>query len=93
MKAIWNDTVLADSDDTVVVEGNHYFPPSSISWDLFTETKTTTMCPWKGSASYYSVIVDGKTNRDAAWTYKEPKEKAQEIKDHLAFWGEVKIVD
>jgi len=93
MKAIWNDTVLADSNNTVVVEGNHYFPPDSITWDLFQETKTTTMCPWKGAASYYSVVVDGTTNRDAAWTYKEPKEKAAEIKDHLAFWGEVQIVD
>lgn len=93
MKAIWNDTVLADSENTVMVEGNHYFPPESIRWDLFEETKTTTVCPWKGSASYYSVVLADAKNRDAAWAYKDPKQEAANIKDHMAFWRGVEIVD
>lgn len=93
MRAIWNDTVLAESDDTVVVEGNHYFPASSLDLELFSETATTSNCPWKGTASYYSVTVDGKENKDAAWYYQAPKDAAKEIKDHVAFWKGVQVVD
>ena len=72
MKAVWNDTVIAESDDTVVVEGNHYFPSSSIKNEYFHKTETSTSCPWKGVASYYSVTVNGKTNTDCAWYYPVP---------------------
>jgi uncharacterized protein (DUF427 family) len=92
MKAIWNDIVLADSANTVVMEGNHYFPPDSIRWDLFEATKTETLCSWKGSASYYSVVLVDAKNRDAGWIYKDPKDAAAEIKDHMAFWQGVEIV-
>ena len=91
MKAIWNDTVVAESDKTVVVEGNHYFPPETINRDHFQESTTHTTCPWKGEASYYNVVVDGQTNKDAAWYYPEPKSAASEIKDHVAFWRGVKV--
>ncbi|WP_354698225.1 hypothetical protein DSM112329_03891 [Paraconexibacter sp. AEG42_29] len=93
MRAIWNDTVIAESDETVVVEGNHYFPSSALKRDLFTETPTTSMCPWKGTASYYTVTVDGKDNADAAWYYPDPKDAAKEIKDHVAFWKGVTVVE
>lgn len=93
MKAIWNNTVLADSDQTVVVEGNHYFPPDSLNKDYFSDSNTTTTCPWKGEASYYHLDVDGDTNHDAAWYYKSPKPAAAEIKDHVAFWKGVKITE
>ena len=91
MKAIWNNTVLADSDQTVVVEGNHYFPPESLNKDYFRNSNTTSTCPWKGEASYYHLEVGGDTNRDAAWYYKSPKPAASEIKDHVAFWKGVEI--
>jgi uncharacterized protein (DUF427 family) len=91
MKATWNNVVLAESDKTVVVEGNHYFPPESINREYFHESNTHTVCPWKGTASYYNVVVAGDTNKDAAWYYPDPKEAAVEIKDHLAFWRGVKI--
>lgn len=91
MKAIWNGTVLAESNDTVVVEGNHYFPPNSIRRDLFSESDTHTVCPWKGTASYYNVVVAGAVNKDAAWYYPEPKEAAAQIKDHVAFWRGVVV--
>ncbi len=91
MKAIWNDTVLAESDDTVAVEGNHYFPPQSIKREYFQESTTHTTCPWKGEASYYSVVVAGQVNKDAAWYYPDPKSAAAEIKDHVAFWRGVKV--
>ncbi len=91
MRAIWNDTVIAESDDTVVVEGNHYFPSSSLKRELFSETPTTSVCPWKGTANYYSVTVDGKENKDAAWYYAEPKDAAKEIKDRVAFWKGVVV--
>jgi len=93
MKAIWNDKVLAESDDTVVVEGNHYFPPDSINEELFAESKTHTTCPWKGVASYYTVSVDGKDNKDGAWFYPEPKDAAKNIKGYVAFWKGVKVVE
>ncbi len=89
--ASFNGTVIAESDDTVVVEGNHYFPPSSIDWDHFTETERTTGCPWKGTANYFSVTVDGERADNAAWTYREPKEKAEAIRDHVAFYPAVSV--
>jgi len=91
MKAIWNDTVVAESDKTVVVEGNHYFPPDTINRDYFQQSSTHTTCPWKGEASYYNVVINGQTNKDAAWYYPEPKAAAAEIKDHVAFWRGVKV--
>ena len=91
-KAIWNGVVLAESDKTKVVEGNHYFPPDSINWDYFSKNQSKTTCPWKGVASYYDVEVDGKVNSSAAWYYPEPSSAASQIKDHLAFWHGVKVV-
>ena len=73
MKATWNGAVIADSDHTVVVEGNHYFPHDSVNWDLLTATDTHTVCPWKGTASYWTVVVDGQSNPDAVWAYPHPK--------------------
>ena len=93
MKAMWNGATLAESDDTVVVEGNHYFPKDSVQWELFEATKTTSMCPWKGKASYYTVSVAGKDSRDKAWAYLDPKDAAANIKDHVAFWRDVEIVE
>ena len=92
MKAIWKDTVLAESDDTVVVEGNHYFPVASLVKDHFRPSDTHTSCPWKGIASYYDVVVGGDTNRDAAWYYPTPSEKASSIADRVAFWKGVQVV-
>lgn len=89
--ATWNGTVLAESDDTVVVEGNHYFPPGSVRAELFEDSATTTTCPWKGEASYRDVVVDGERNADAAWYYPTPKDAAAEIKDHVAFWNGVEV--
>ena len=90
-KATWNGTVLAESEDTVVVEGNHYFPPDSVRSELFEDSDTNTTCPWKGEASYRSVVVDGQRNEDAAWYYPAPKDAAAEIKDHVAFWNGVEV--
>ena len=93
MKAIWNDTVIAESEDTVVVEGNHYFPPSSVTPEVeLAESTTHTVCSWKGTASYYNVVVDGQTNPDAAWYYPEPKPAASQIEGRLAFWKGVRVV-
>ena len=92
-KATVNGTIIASSDATVVVEGNHYFPASSIDWDVFTETAHTTGCPWKGTANYYSITVDGTTLDNVAWTYRDPKEAAAEIKDHVAFYPQVSVSD
>ncbi len=91
MKATWNGTVLAESDDTVVVEGNHYFPPESIHKEYFQASAAHTICGWKGEASYYDVVVNGEVNKDAAWYYPQPKEAAAEIKDHIAFWRGVVV--
>ena len=91
MKAIWNNKVVAESNDTVVVEGNHYFPKESIKTEYFKGSDTTSVCPWKGTASYYSIEVNGKINEDAAWYYPEPKDAAKQIKDHIAFWKEVEV--
>ncbi len=89
--ATWNGEIIATSDDTVVVEGNHYFPLASVAPGVLTETDTTSVCPWKGTASYYSVSVDGKTNTDAAWYYPTPKDAAAEIAGHVAFWKGVEV--
>lgn len=91
MKATWNGATLAESDDTVVVEGNHYFPADSIKRDHFTPSTTHTTCAWKGEASYYDISVDGKVNKDAAWYYPDPKQAAANIKDRVAFWKGVAI--
>ncbi len=93
MKAIWNGKVLAESDKTVVVENNHYFPSGSINKDHFLHSDHHTTCPWKGLASYYSIQVDGSVNSNAAWYYPEPKEAASQIKDHVAFWKGVQVVE
>ena len=93
MKAIWKDQILAESNETMVVENNHYFPASSLNMDFFVSSDTTSHCPWKGEASYYSIVVNGEENNDAAWYYPEPKEAAQEIKDHVAFWRGVEVVE
>ena len=93
VKAIWKGAVLAESSDTVVVEGNHYFPPASVKKEHLLFSNTKTMCPWKGQASYYTVFVDGDANPDAAWFYPQPKEAAAQIKDHVAFWKGVKVVE
>ena len=90
-KAIWNDVVIAESDQTEMVEGNHYFPPDSIKQEYFSETDYSTTCPWKGQASYYTVEVNGQKNVDAAWTYHTPKDAAKQIKDYVAFWRGVKV--
>ena len=91
MKATWKGAVLAESDETVVVEGNHYFPAESIRREHFRESETHTVCPWKGTASYYDVVVGGETNKDAAWFYPEPKDAAKEIKGRVAFWRGVRV--
>jgi uncharacterized protein (DUF427 family) len=91
MKAIWNNAVIAESDDTVVVEGNHYFPSAAVGKQYLQPSPTHTHCPWKGEASYYDVVVNGETNKDAAWYYPAPKEAAAEIKDRVAFWRGVKV--
>ncbi len=90
-KAVWNGVVIAESDKTEMVEGNHYFPPDSIKQEYFTENSRTSVCPWKGTASYYDVVVDGETNPGAAWSYPEPKSAASQIKDHVAFWNGVEV--
>jgi uncharacterized protein (DUF427 family) len=90
-KAIWKGTVLAESDRTVMVEGNHYFPPDAVHRQYFQPSRTTTVCHWKGTAHYHDIEVDGQRNRDAAWYYPEPSKAAQDIKDHVAFWRGVEI--
>ena len=91
MQAVWNDTVLAESDDTVVVEGNHYFPPDAIKCEYFKDSPTTTVCPWKGTASYYTLDVAGQENPDAAWYYPETKDAAREIQGRIAFRKGVEV--
>ncbi len=91
MKAIWNKKVVAESDRTIVIEGNHYFPEESIKSEFFTLSDTHSICPWKGTASYYNLEVDGDINKDAAWYYPNPSEKAREIKNYIAFWKGVEI--
>lgn len=91
MKAIWNGKVIAESDDTIVIENNHYFPPGTLNRDYVIESETHTICPWKGKASYYSLNVDGKENRDAVWYYPEAKDAAKGIENYVAFWRGVEI--
>ncbi|QHT69917.1 DUF427 domain-containing protein [Rhodocytophaga rosea] len=91
MKAIWNQTIIAESNDTIVVEGNHYFPPQAVNQELLADSSTHTHCPWKGEASYYSIKANGKENKDAAWHYPNPKEAASQIKGYIAFWRGVKV--
>jgi uncharacterized protein (DUF427 family) len=91
MKATWNNAVIAGSDDTVVVEGNHYFPRDSVNGEYLQPSNSHTICPWKGEASYYDVVVNGEINGDAAWYYPEPKPAAAEIKNRIAFWHGVTV--
>ena len=91
MKAIWNQQLIAESDDTVVVEGNHYFPPDSVQREFLQDSTTTTICPWKGTANYYTLMVDGQSNPDAAWYYADPKPAADQIRGRIAFWKGVQI--
>lgn len=91
MKAMWNETVVAESDDTIVVEGNHYFPPQSVNPEFLVPSTTTTVCPWKGTASYANLMVSGQSNTDAVWFYSEPKEAASNIAGYYAFWKGVTI--
>ena len=91
MKAIWNGRLIAESEDTVVVEGNHYFPLDAVNADVLEPSSHNSVCPWKGTASYYDVVVDGKTNKDAAWYYAAPKDAAREIKGRVAFWRGVEV--
>jgi len=93
MKATWQGATLAESDDTIVVEGNHYFPPSSIVREHFAPSVTHTHCGWKGDASYYDVTVNGDVNRDAAWFYPEPFDAAAQIRDYVAFWNGVEVTE
>ncbi|MEM6526243.1 MAG: DUF427 domain-containing protein [Bacteroidota bacterium] len=93
MKAIWNGKVIAESEKTVVVEGNHYFPKESIKKEYFKESDTHTVCPWKGTASYYTIEVDGNANNDAAWYYPETSDLARQIQDYIAFWRGVEVVE
>ncbi len=92
MKAVWNGKTLAESDATIVIEGNHYFPTTSINCEFFAPSETHTVCSWKGTASYYDITVDGKINKDAAWFYPAPKDAAKEIGNYVAFWKSVKVI-
>lgn len=91
MKALWNNQVIAESDQTIIIENNHYFPAASVNEEFIKPSATHTTCPWKGLASYYTLEVDGQQNRDAAWYYPDPKPAAAEIKDYVAFWKGVKV--
>lgn len=93
MKAVWNNTVIAESDKTIVVEGNHYFPEDAIKKEYFEESDTKSTCPWKGLASYYDIKIEDKVNNDAAWYYPDPKSAATNIKDHVAFWKGVQVTE
>jgi len=92
MQAIWNNQVVAESDATIVVERNHYFPPESLKPEAFEQSDHTSVCGWKGLANYYTVIVDGQRNENAAWYYADPKPKAGNIKGYVAFWRGVKVI-
>ena len=92
MKAIWSDVVLAESDETIVVEGNHYFPAGTINREYFQESSKHTVCPWKGKASYYDVVVGGQVNQGAAWYYPTPSQAAKKIEGYVAFWRGVRVV-
>ena len=92
MKAIWKNVVLAESDETLEVEGNHYFPPNTIQLPHFRHSETHTNCPWKGEASYYDIVVEGELNRDAAWYYPHPKDAAAHIRNHIAFGKGIEVI-
>ncbi|TDO30422.1 uncharacterized protein (DUF427 family) [Kribbella sp. VKM Ac-2527] len=92
VRAVWNGVVVAESDDTVVVEGNHYFPPDSLRREHFTESSAKTLSPWKGVASYYSITVNGVTNPDAAWCYRHPWPLARKVKNRVAFWNGLQVL-
>ena len=91
MKAVWHGTVIAESDNSEVVEGNQYFPPSSVKREFFKPSSTTSVCPWKGTASYYTLEVDGQKNPDAAWYYPTASDKAKNIEGYVAFWKGVEV--
>lgn len=93
MKAIWNGKIIAESDKTINIEGNQYFPPDSVNKDYLLNSETHTVCHWKGTASYYDIVVDGKNNKDAAWYYPEPSTLANKIKDYFAFWRGVEVIN
>ena len=93
MKAIWENVILAESNATIVVEGNHYFPPDSINKNYFKDSNTQSSCPWKGLASYYNIVVDGKVNQDAAWYYPDQKSAAGNIRNYVAFWKGFDVVE
>lgn len=92
-RAVWKNAVLADSQETIIVEGNHYFPPGSVRAEHLQPSSTRSTCPWKGEAGYYNVEVKGEINKDAAWYYPHPKPAAEQIKDHVAFWRGVEVLD
>jgi uncharacterized protein (DUF427 family) len=91
MKATWNGKVIAESDETINIEGNQYFPPESVKKEFISGSETQTVCHWKGTASYFDVVVDGQTNKDAAWYYPEPSGLANKIKNYIAFWHSVEV--
>lgn len=93
MKAVWNEVTLAESERTIVVEGNHYFPPEEVNLEYFRASDTHTICYWKGTASYFDIVVGGRLNRDAAWFYPEPSNAAARIKNFVAFWHGVSVVE
>ena len=93
IEAIWNDQVIAHSDDTVVVEGNHYFPKEDVDTSVLEKSNTTSVCPWKGTANYYTIDIDGERNEDAAWFYPDPKPEAEKVRGRIAFWNGVEIVE
>jgi len=93
MKAIWNNEILANSNDTIVVEGNHYFPPASLNMQFFNQSEKNTICSWKGTASYFNLEVNGQSNADAAWYYAEPKSAANNIAGYIAFWKGVQVIE
>jgi len=93
VEAIWNDEVIAHSDRTVVVEGNHYFPRDDVDASVLAQSATTTLCPWKGTAHYHTLEVDGERNVDAAWYYPDPKPKAESVRDRIAFWKGVQVTE
>jgi uncharacterized protein (DUF427 family) len=91
MRAVWRGTTLAESDETIVVEGNHYFPPESVHWERLRKTRMRSLCPWKGVARYFTVVADGDRNKNAAWTYPTPLPWIRKIRGHVAFWGGVEV--
>lgn len=91
VKAVWNGETIAESDQTVIVEGNHYFPQETVNWSALTPSASTYTCPWKGDARYFTIVTGGKENADAAWTYPDPKPAAAEIKGRVAFWKGVQV--